>query len=402
MDLSKELIGKIDYDHRVHSVWEPILKTSNKESKILTNKSRLICRPCKPSSLQGLTGGLWIDELDKIIVQKDTRQALAAALPIVITLLLEGKAFIWFTCNQASDEGVLQFEYFLRVLAEFGNFFPVYRVEDNPETGEFILVQINNFDIVIPEDPIQRRDFFRDMLFKLLTALHDEAFAKAQLLNIYDDTAGMFKAELVADAFEYWSESMFPRIPYNSVMAIDPGHTHATAVIILQKDRDGNLIEVYAKEFFGKTISEDDFKDKIFNLYKIYNVKEVYVESNSGGKWWRDHWVERGMNCHLSNFGTANPNTGDVTNMGKAFERAWYERVLKDFLEKHKIFLHNEALFREFSLYNPVENKEKGKGDLVDALLHCCFYAAGGISYLMSLVEEKEAIYSEEGGAILL
>lgn len=402
MDLSKELIGKIDYDQRVASVWEPILKTSNKESKILTNRSRLICRPCKPSSLQGLTGGLWIDELDKIIVQKETRQALAAALPIVITLLLEGKAFIWITCNQASNEGVLQFEYFLRVLAEFGNFFPIFRIKDNPQTKEFELVQTNNFDIVIPADPIGKRDFFRNMLFKLLAALHDEAFAKAQMLNLYDDSSGMFRAELVADAFEGWSESNLPRLPYNSIMAIDPGHTHATGVIILHKDKDGNLHEVFAKEYFGKAISEDKFKDEVFTLYKDYYVREMYVESNSGGLWWRDSWIERGMNCHLSNFGVGSPNTGDVSNMGGAFERAWYERVLKDFLEKHKIFLHNEALFREFSLYNPVDNKESGKGDLVDALLHATFYAAGGIEYLMSLVENKEVIHSEEGGAILL
>lgn len=401
MDLSKELIGKIDYDHRVASVWTKVLKTSNKESKILINNSRLICRPCKPSSLQGLTGGLWIDELDKIIVQKDTRQALAAALPIVITLLMEGKAFIWFTCNQASNEGVLQFEYFLRVLSEFGNFFPVFRVEEDPITKEFVLVQINNFDIEVPTETIAKRDFFRNMLFKLLAALHDTAFAKAQMLNIYDDSSGMFRAELVANAFEYWSESKIPKIAYNSVMAIDPGHTHATAVIILQQDKDGNLIEVFAKEYFGKAITEEAFKDEVFELYRKYHCREAYVESNSGGKWWRDHWVQRGMNVHLSNFGTANPNTGEVSNMGRAFERTWYERVLKEFLEQGKILLHNERLLEQFSLYNPTDNKERGKGDLVDALLHCCFWAAGGINYLMSLIENKKVMDDDTGGVIL-
>jgi hypothetical protein len=335
-------------------------------------------------------------------VDKQTRQALAAALPIVITLLMKGEAYIWITCNQASDEGVLQFEYFLRVLSEFGNFFPVFRIEEDPRTGEFILVQMNDFDIDIPTQEIPRRDFFRNMLFKLLAALHSEAFAKAQMLNIYDDSAGMFRAELVANAFENWSESKIPKLEHNSVMAIDPGHTHATAVIILQQDKDGNLIEVFAKEYFGKAISEEDFKDEVFELYRKYRCRELYVESNSGGKWWRDHWVERGLNCHLSNFGTANPNTGEVSNMTRAFERTWYERVLKDFLEKGKILLHNEALFREFSLYNPVDNKEKGKGDLVDALLHCCFWAAGGINYLMSLIENKESLPDTEGGVILL
>ena len=403
MDLSKELLNKIRHDERVMPVWEPILKTDNAESKILNNGSRLICRPCKPSSLQGLTGGLWIDELDKIIGEKQTRQALAAALPIVITLLMNGTGFIWITGNQASDEGALQFEYFINVLSKFGNYFPIYRITDIK--GIFHLVQINNFDIEIPtqDEPILRKEFFKDMMFQLLAALYDLAFAKAQILNLYDDASGMFKADLVAYAFEEWSKDLIPELAYNCVMAVDPGHTHATGVIILQKDKHGNLIEVFAKEYFGKQISEDDFKEEIFQLYREWGVREMFVESNSGGKWWRDHWVMRGLNCSLSNFGTTNPQTGETSNMNRAFERAWYERVLKDFLEKKKIFLHNENLFREFSLYNPVENKEKGKGDLVDALLHCCFHAAGGIAYLMELLQDKEGLVSgDDSGAILI
>ena len=400
IDLSKELIGKVDTDERVIPIWEPIMKVSNRESKVLSNKSRLICRPCKPSSLQGLTGGLWIDELDKIIGEKQTRQALASALPIVITKLMDNTGFIWITGNQASDEGALQFEYFLTVLAKFGNYFPIYRITD--VKGIFQLIQLNNFDIDIPIDPILRKEFFKDMMFQLLAALYDLAFAKAQILNLYDDSAGMFKAEDVAYSFDNWSKANFPKLAYDCVMAIDPGHTHATGVIILQKDKHGNLHEVYAQEYFGKQISEDAFKDEIFDLYREYGVREMYVESNSGGKWWRDHWVERGLNCFMSNFGNTNPQTGEVSNMKRAFERAWYERVLKDFLEKHKIFLHNEDLFREFSLYNPVEGKEKGKGDLVDALLHCTFHAAGGIEYLIELLQDKEGMDSEDPGGILV
>ena len=88
--------------------------------------------------------------------------------------------------------------------------------------------------------------------------------------------------------------------------------------------------------------------------------------------------------------------------MNRAFERAWYERVLKNLLEQHDILLHSEVLFREFSLYNPVENKEKGKGDLIDALLHCAFHAAGGIMYLMELLQDKEVIEGESPSGVTL
>jgi hypothetical protein len=48
------------------------------------------------------------------------------------------------------------------------------------------------------------------------------------------------------------------------------------------------------------------------------------------------------------------------------------------------------------------QNKEKGKGNLVDALLHCCFHAAGGITYLMELLQDKEMFEGENPSGVTL
>jgi len=400
-DLSKELLGKIVSDPRVNNIWKPKLKIALRESYTLQNSSKLLLRPCKATSLQGLTGGLWIDEIDKIIKQRETREALAAALPIVITLLRDNIGFIWITCNQAVGEGALQFEYFKRELMKFGNMFPVCDIlepsEDNPTRQ---LVQLNDFDVPVPIDPLENEQFWKEMIYRLQIALADEEFAKAQMLNIYEDISGMFKGKFITRAFESWAENLIPEFPTNVVMGIDPGHTHATGVIILALDNRGHVHEIYAKEFFGSQISEEKFKDLVHGLYREYGVRTGYCESNSGGLWWMDHWRLEGLTFWAANFGVANPNTGDVSNMQKAFERTYHERVLKHLLEKGKIHLHNQQLFKEFSLYNPTESKEKGKGDLVDALLHATFHIVGGMNYIMEIMKERAEIIEPDAVAL--
>ena len=64
--LSKELIGKVNSDPKLWEIWKNQIKGNYRESKTLMNRSKLLLRPCKYSALQGLTGGLWIDELDKM------------------------------------------------------------------------------------------------------------------------------------------------------------------------------------------------------------------------------------------------------------------------------------------------------------------------------------------------
>jgi len=44
-------------------------------------------------------------------------------------------------------------------------------------------------------------------------------------------------------------------------------------------------------------------------------------------------------------------------------------KILKDFMKKRKIFLHSFDLLREFSLYNPVEEKENLKERDVGGIL---------------------------------
>ena len=103
-------------------------------------------------------------------------------------------------------------------------------------------------------------------------------------------------------------------------------------------------------------------------------------------------WELRGMNCYSNTFGVGQPQTGDVSNQKKAYERVWYERVLKDLFEKKKIHLHDDILFNEFGKYDPNKSKDKNKGDLVDALLIAAFWIVGGPDYIYENLIDKETI----------
>ena len=383
--LSKGLIGKVKNDPLLWAIWEYQTKIALMESITLYNSSKLFMLPCDPSAVQGWTVPLlWLDEFDKILKEKGRREALAAALPIVLMPLKTGKGRIWITGNQAVGEGAAQFEYFIRELMAFGDTFPVVSLDPDPKGTGYIADYRNNFHVTVTEQ------FWKDMIFRLQAALMDEAFAKAQMLNIYEGETVMFRADLIADAFESWLEENIPEFPHNTVMGVDPGAVHATGLIILALDGDGHVHEVFADEYFGGKISEKKFKNTVADLYVKHNVREGYCESNSGGLWWIDDWRERGLTFWAANFGTANPQTGDVTNATKAIERHYKERVLKHLLETHRIHLRNKQLFKEFSLYNPVESKEKGKGDLMDALLHAVFYLVGGINFIIEEINKEQ------------
>jgi hypothetical protein len=95
------------------------------------------------------------------------------------------------------------------------------------------------------------------------------------------------------------------------------------------------------------------------------------------------------MNAQTTGFGTANPNTGDVTNATRHLERAYYERILKHLMEAGLIKLASKKLRGQMDFYNPDDNKEKGKGDLMDCLLQASFHVVGGYQYLKELAAKE-------------
>jgi hypothetical protein len=107
------------------------------------------------------------------------------------------------------------------------------------------------------------------------------------------------------------------------------------------------------------------------------------------------------MNCVSNTFGIGQPQTGDVSHGHKAYERVWYERVLKDLFEKKRVHLHSDILFNEFGKYNPNKSKDKNKGDLVDALLIGIFWIVGGPQYIFDNLIEQGFIDDESGGVAL-
>ena len=398
--LAIELTGKIETDERVHGVWEPYLFGSYAEKRMIKNGSRLIPLATTRANAKGRTARiLVIDELDDFFLIAGCLDVLAAAVPQIITTMAGGGK-VWIICNMGDTRG---FHMFIEIMKKFGDLFPIYEFiePDGQIYTERTLVRLNPQEkdsevMVLDQDTV---DY---MVHSILTLAKDKRYADAMVYNIKDTGTDPFPAELVTEAFQSWDAALVPTYSINSVLGIDPGFTHATGVIVLKMDKNGDVWEAYAHEFFGGEITEERLKQKIFILYQDHGVKTLYCESNSGGSHWMYEWKLRGMNCIPANFGVGQPQTGDVSNQQKAFERVWNERVLKDLLEKRKVHFHNEILFNEFGKYDPNKSKDKNKGDLVDAMLHAVFWVVGGPEYIYNNLIDKGLLSDEEGGVMLL
>lgn len=398
--LACELTGKIETDERVNEMWAPYLYGSYTEKRLLKNGSRLIPLATTRANAKGRTARiLWIDELDDFFLIAGCLDVLAAAIPqIIMTMASGGK--VWITCNMGETRG---FHMFVQIMKKFGDFFPIYEIvePDGQVYKERTIVRLNP-----PEKDQQILTLDQDtvdyIVHSILTLAKDKRYADAMVYNIKDTGTDPFPAELVTEAFESWNAPSVPKYPLNTVMGIDPGFTHATGVIILKMDKDGDIWESFAHEYFGGEITEEKLKQRIFVLYKEQGVKTLYCESNSGGSHWMQEWELRGLYCERANFGVGQPQTGEVSLENKAYERVWNERVLKDLLEKKKIHLHNEILFNEFGKYDPNKSKDKNKGDLVDALLHAVFWIVGGPEYVYENLIDKEIIEEELPSSLLL
>ena len=177
-------------------------------------------------------------------------------------------------------------------------------------------------------------------------------------------------------------------------IGIDPGVVHGTGYVIVKRDAlNGHVWVVKADKRYGTEISEDAFKRMVADDYRDYCADIIRCESNSGGLEWVLHWQSIGLHAFTDNFGTAVESSGEVANQAKAVERHYKERVFKDLMERRMIHCcPSKELIKELSLYNPYENKEKGKGDIVDALLHAVYEVVGRYHYIQEhiLVQERE------------
>lgn len=425
IELSKTLfIGKLE-TNPLEDLFKPFFKSYLKESYSLINKSLTQIFPMKVTAIQGPTANcIWIDEIDKVIAEPGGRETLAGLFPQLLKSMVEGKGHLWITCNLGTTR---QFHAFMHELEKLGYpFFPVCEIVE--PVGDIPRhIKIRNKHIPSPDiynmSAAQKEEFFKQFMYDMLKALAGEQFAKAMILNEEDWSKDPFNPALIEKVFEprRYREKLIlkPEIPHqlreyehllesyglgyllkefpyladyrNITSYIDPGFQHAVGFIIVGRDMQGNVVELFAKEWYGGDITEEDLKLIIGILCHAFHVERLLVENNSGGLWWADHFMRMGINTETTGFGTANPRTGDTTNAVKHLERGYYERVLKDLLEKLKLYLHSEKLKEEWNFYDlSHKNKEEGKGDLMDCLLQAAYYAVGGWEYLEEIAAQAQ------------
>jgi hypothetical protein len=386
--ITKNLFQKIYNDEHLFDIYKHAIKSDLKESVRLTTNSVLDTGVCNASSLSGRTiNVVWIDEIHKIIEEKEGREALAFLLPAVLKTMLDGKGKVWITCNMSNNR---MFHAIMTILKKYGMWFPVCSITEPSQQQPIRQLVIENESIPAPDlsSPEAKEVFIKRFTADLQTSLMDAEFAKAQLENLADFSKDPFPPDLIERAFGPGSFDQHACVDVEAY--IDPGFEHATGFIILGRDTAGNVHELYSDEFYGGQISEDALKAMIADKCIKMHVQRLWVENNSGGLWWMQHFNALGIATMSTGFGTANPKTGD-TNVAKFLERGWYNRVLKHLLEAGKLRLHNPKLKQEWLLYDSTgADKETGKGDLMDCLLQCAFYVAGGTSYLQDIANEQQ------------
>ena len=402
VDVAKELfIKKTWQDPKLKTVFAPWMKWCLSETYELQNGSISKIFPMKVTTSQGPTANvIWISEIDKLIMTPGGKEALAAIFPQLLRSMVENKGRIWIDCNTGTSR---QFRSLKNVLGKLGgDFFPICEIVEPTGPG-LRKVRILNKDVPSPDIAHmtleQKEHFFKGFMYMLLKALAGEQFAKAMVYAVADLTEDPFRPELIDACFQERKVYALPTKFQKIVGFVDPGFYHATALLIVGFDGT-KVYELHSQEYFGGEISEDAMKSDIAHHCIKLGVDELYVETNNGGIWWMNTWQQMGITCWAGGWSNENVETGQVTNTSW-FERAIFERVLKDLIEKHLLVLFNDKIKTQWDNYDPLHNREKGKGDLMDCLLQAAFWVIGGIDYyenkvLDKLTEKNKAMVKNE------
>ena len=298
--------------------------------------------------------------------------------------MAQNKGKLWITCNK----GERAYEPLKRVFMELGvPFFPVVELVANT-TGGFDTIIVNkhihspNFATMTD---VERKIYVQEFMYKLLTALYSEQYAKRMLLGVADYSKDPWPPDLIEGCFEPVETPVnFSKV----VLSVDPGFHHAMSCLIMGEYR-GEVHELWQQDYYGE---QQDFMHafkEIGDKCDELGVREAYVEPNSAGLMLIQYLNNRGITTMSSGFGSAQP-TGLVGNENRLLERAYYERLLRHVAQHKLLHLKTTIIRDQWFIYNPEKDKGKSKGDAMDALLIGTFHTFGGVPYLLEVFRQVE------------
>ncbi len=317
----------------------------------LRNGSTFMCHNTTVDDVKGCTGNIWLDEFDQIV--EHNPQVFAAAINLLRSSV---NLRLVISCNR----GGAVYEVVMNAMEEFPD--------------RVVIIPLENTHS--PHIQAAGHDAF---LGKVMEAVMSEEYARAQLYNERMSTSDAFDLQTVMAAFVTHDHESNRRTESlnigqwddDVVIAVDPGFKHPTGVFI-GAIRGGHLIEVRSHEFKGEEVGEETIKAVVAEWAlethrpSPSRPAHIVIESNSGGLHWLKHWQSLGIPVHTQNF------AGDTS----VLSRESFCRTARTLLSNHRVHLKNPVLQRQLATYNPSISKEKNKGDLADAFLHACWYAA--------------------------
>lgn len=314
----------------------------------------------KVSDAKGLQyGGVWITEFDQLLRTQ----------PLVFGAIL----------------AILRSEPRMKIILDANSDTGAYKMfkETFLSMPENVQEQVRFFTL-LREDVTHIPEDADDLLKPLMEAAMGKDKVAEQLYNTESFEGECFNVRGVVEAFNGYDEWMMDagffdptkartrKVPERVVIAIDPGHSHATGIFIAGIS-GGHVFELESYEFVGKRlgakasqqpVTEDYLKDFVAGKAHEY-LADVVCETNSGGAWWMDHWRRSA--------GTKGVHASDFGKKGTKNDRNGFIHVLSMLINEARFHFCNDQLRAQLTSYNPDDRDKtewKNKGDLADACLH--------------------------------
>jgi len=323
------------------------------------------------AAVKGITGNLWIDDIDTII--KNLKQDVITK---AIMITRANPQIHWtFTSNMGK-----------------GSYISFLETIKDPQWDDRVSIfELQTGDV---SHIIAEKDEF---LFAIATALSGKGEAEAQLLNIYNkdgDTFDHISLKDAQDCYEYFMSQIVSTIAIEKcILSIDPsglGHKVGWTVKAYGNDMvwelDSGEIALGEPDRSNEKWSIERMTTFFIKIAREHFVNYAIMESNTTGFTIYSTLKANGIKCKWRNFG----------GEGKSNSHSNKNALMRHFLDERQIVIKNPILISQLRIYNPDMNQASRKGDMADASIHCVWELVGGLNYLKNKLKEKKAKQLEE------
>lgn len=326
-----------------------------------TNRFQII--DTTESAVKGITGDLWVDDIDTII-KEGKEDVITKAIAVTRA---NSEIHFCFTSNMGKGAYI--------------NFLST--IQDPKWTDQIKIYELKTADV--PHINAEKDEF----LFAVMKSLSGEGEARAQLLNEYNREGDIFDPNSLTNAalaYEYFMSQRSQEIHIEKMLlSIDPsgvGHPIGWCIFAYGSNTIWEVCSGEKQlgdedEINNEKITPDKLIAFFINKARKHKVNYAIIENNQNGPTIKIMLKIAKIKCEFRNFG-GETNINSHTNKN---------RLVRHFLDNGMIVIKNPDLIAQLRIYNPFENKNKLKGDLADSFIHVVWELVGGSRFLKKLAK---------------